>query len=435
MATPGPMANNPLDILEDPEFLALNPTIQGKTIGFSGDARAAELMALSSNSDVIYALTSYINADPAARAFLEWNTRPVGDGRQSCIQGDRTADELLGLEGHVLAADGRRSVLGLPATASAVSTTSGRATSLPSRCHGAHGIRPAKFHHVCVPPATDSGVPQLTTDSRGTPGFRFGLGLVSLSEAHLYGLDTAALETQSSTGPATKFTSSDAADPSKFTFAAPTPTTVRAAADMLDADPAAGTWTMNYTKLRTTTTGANAYPGTMLVSMSVPTFGLSAADATGYSQLLKFAGGSGQISGTGFGQLPAGYLPMTAADGLGQLANYANRAATAVTNQACEVPDLTDTDVTVSTYAGCPTPSPSPSPSTSPSASSSPSPSTPTSGGGVIPPPVRPTRPAAGQPAAVGHQSAPAATPGQPTPGVAGSGAQDVPSSAAATPT
>jgi hypothetical protein len=287
---------------------------------------------------------------------------------------------------------------------------------------------------VCVPPATNNGVPQLTTDSRGTPGFRFGLGLVSLSEAHLYGLDTAALETQSSTGPATKFTSSDASDPSKFTFIAPTPTTVRTAADMLDADPAAGTWTMNYTKLRTTPAGANAYPGTMLVSMSVPTFGLAATDATGYSQLLKFAGGNGQIPGTSFGQLPAGYLPMTAADGLGQLANYANRAATAVANQACEVPNLTDAGVAVSTYAGCPTPSPSPSPSTSSSVSSSAPSSASTGGGGVLPPPVQNTRPAAGQPAAVSHPSTPAATSGQPTPTVADSAAQEVPSSPAATP-
>ena len=432
VTTPGPMANNPLDITEDPEFLALNPTLQGKAIGFSGDARAAELMALASNSDVIYALTSYINADPAARAFLDGTPDPWGMVVNPAYKGIALPTDFWDLKDTFV-----KPTVGDPCWAAAQL----QVPYLPLVAAPLLYLRDVTGHMefglpnsttICVPPSTNDGVPQLATDTRGTPGFRFGLGIVSLSEAHLYGLDTAELETQSTVAPASKFTSSDASDPNKFTFAAPTPTTVRTAADMLDADPAAGTWTMNYTKLRTTTTGANAYPGTMLVSMSVPTFGLAATDATGYSQLLKFAGGNGQISGTGFGQLPAGYLPMTAADGLGQLANYANRAATAVANQACEVPNLTDSGVTVSTYAGCPTPSPSPS--TSPSVSSSAPSSASTGGGVVVPPPVQPTRPAPGQPVDASHPSTQAATSGQPTPIVTDSAAQGVPSSPAAAP-
>ena len=432
LTTPGPMANNPLDITEDPEFLALNPTIQGKTIGFSGASGAAELMALSSNSDVISALTSYINADPAARAFLDGTPDPWGMVVNPAYKGIALPTDFWDLKDTFL-----KPTVGDPCWAAPQL----QVPYLPLVAAPLLYLRDVTAHiefglpnstTVCVPPSTDAGVPQLTTDSRGTPGFRFGLGLVSLSEAHLYGLDTAQLETQSTAGPATKFTSSDASDPSKFTFIAPNPTTVRAAADMLDADPTAGTWTMNYTKLRTTTAGANAYPGTMLVSMSVPTFGLPATDAKGYSQLLKFAAGNGQISGTGLGQLPAGYLPMTAADGLGQLVNYANRAASAVAEQVCEVPDLTDSGSTLSTYSLCPTPSPSPSPSTSLPVSAAPSSTSTTTGGGSTPI-SQATRPPTGQPVAVGRPST-AATSGQPTPAVANSAAQAPPSSAAATP-
>jgi hypothetical protein len=432
LTAPGPMAKNPLDITEDPEFLALNPTIQGKTLGAVGLSRAAELMALSSNSDVIYALTSYINADPAARAFLNGTPDPWGMVVNPAYKSITLPTDFWDLKDTFQDtslnqdpcwASPQLQVPYLPLVAAPLlylrDVTSHMEFGLPNSTVD------------CVPPATSTGVAQLTTDTRGTPGFRFGLGLVSLSEAHLYGLDTAQLETQSTVGPSVAFTSADASDPSKFTFVSPSAATVRTAADMLDADPTAGTWTMNYTKLRTTAAGANAYPGTMLVSMSVPTFGVPTADATGYSQLMTFAAGNGQIAGTGFGQLPAGYLPMTAANGLGQLVNYANRAATAVADQTCEVPDITDSGVTISTYASCPSPSPSPSPSTS--LSESPAPSSPAVTTLGPPPTTQATRPPAGQPVAVNRPST-AATSEQAAPSVANSVSQAAPASAAATP-
>ncbi len=403
----GAMANNPLDITEDPEFLALNPTIQARTLGAVGQSRAAELIALSSNSDVIYALTSYINADPVARAFLDGTPDPWGMVVNPAYKSIALPTDFWDLKDTFQDtslnqdpcwASPQLQVPYLPLVAAPLlylrDVTSHMEFGLPNSTVD------------CVPPATSTGVAQLTTDTRGTPGFRFGFGLVSLSEAHLYGLDTAELETQSTAGPATKFTSADASDPSKFTFVEPTAATVRAAADMLDANPEAGTWTMNYTKLRTSGAGANAYPGTMLVSMSVPTFGLPTTDATGYSQLLTFAAANGQIAGTGFGQLPAGYLPMTAANGLGQLANYANRAATAVAEQACEVPDLTDSGSTLSTYASCPTPSPSRSSSES---SSPPPPPGASTSGTTSAAPAR--QPPGGQPFVAGHSSTAAAQP------------------------
>ncbi len=59
------ISNNPINLASDPEFRKLNP---GLTQTFD-DAQAGTLIALSTESDLMYALTSYINADTEARLF------------------------------------------------------------------------------------------------------------------------------------------------------------------------------------------------------------------------------------------------------------------------------------------------------------------------------------------------------------------------------
>ncbi len=69
------LSNNPLNITLDPEFIKLNP---GIAQGVSASDAASTLLALSSDSDVIRALTTYINDDPAARAWLNGKPDPWG---------------------------------------------------------------------------------------------------------------------------------------------------------------------------------------------------------------------------------------------------------------------------------------------------------------------------------------------------------------------
>jgi hypothetical protein len=97
--------------------------------------------------------------------------------------------------------------------------------------------------------------------------------------------------------------------------------------------------------LRTAATGAAAYPGTMLVSAVLPTSGLGKPAAARYADWLRYVTTAGQAPGDGIGQLPDGYLPLTAADGLGPQVAYAGLAATAVARQDGEVPGLHDTSV------------------------------------------------------------------------------------------
>jgi hypothetical protein len=78
----------------------------------------------------------------------------------------------------------------------------------------------------------------------------------------------------------------------------------------------------------------------MLVYAAVPTQGLATADAKNYAVLLRYAAQALQAPGTGQGKLPPGYLPMTAANGLGAQAHYTVVAADAVAAQRGAVPAL-----------------------------------------------------------------------------------------------
>lgn len=359
------MAGNPLNITLDPEFRALNPDIPEETAG-SGrqiypEARAT-LMALSSDSDVMHALTAYIEADPAARAFINGQPDPWGMVVNPAYKGMNLPTDFWPLKDNYIPlnsynsdqtscfAQPRYQVPYLPLVAAPLLTLSSVAFNLEFAQPNS-----TTACTIGAVPAAD----KITADPRQTPGSRFLLGITSLAQAKRYDLDTASLETQSSVAPGTKFTTAAGS-----TFVAPTDASLRAAAAELKPSAADGAWTLDYDKLRSDPTAKDAYPGTMLVSMSVPTADLAAPDARAYSELMDFAAGSGQTPGTNFGQLAPGYLPMTEANGLGRLSAYTARAATAVADQQCEVPDLTGSGETRSKWSGCPSPSsPTPSPS------------------------------------------------------------------------
>ncbi|HTW18937.1 MAG TPA: hypothetical protein VME70_01855 [Mycobacteriales bacterium] len=381
------MANNPLNITLDPEFRALNPEIPKEDAG-SGyqiitDARAT-LIALSSNSDVMHALTSYIASDPAAVAFIDGKPDPWGMVVNPAYKGLKLPVNIWPLLDTYIPyavynhdptgcfAQPRYQTPYLPLVASPLLTLSSIAYDLEFSMPNSKTSCSVSIGN----PAAD----QLTTGPRQTPGERFLLGITTLSEAKRYDLDTAELETQSSVSPTTAFTTAKG-----MTFVHPTPASLKSATKALTADKVDNSWSMDYDKLRNSPAESKAYPGTMMVSMSVPSAGLSTPDAKAYAEILNFAAGPGQKPGPGFGQLAAGYLPMTAANGLGSEVSYTKRAAAAVAAQQCEVPDVSSSAQTRSKWTSCPAPSSSPSPTPSTSTSSTPS-SPPSSGNQSIPP-------------------------------------------------
>jgi hypothetical protein len=326
------LGHNPLDMSRDPEFQALNPRLLP---GVAASVSASTILSLSSDSDVIYALTSYINTDPDARKWLDGTPDPWGMVVNPTYKGIQLPVDSWPLldtfEPQGLYQPGLNDCLHdapvpfLPLIAAPISRLASIGQALQ------YAI--ANSQIVCSQPVfgTTAGE-KLVSLGRQTPGFRFMLGVTSLADARRYQLDTASLQTTVSSAAAEKFT-----DATGRSFAGTDNAALAAAAKLAAPDTATGTWNLSYSALRS---ASGAYPGTMLVYASVPTSKLPTVDAQRYAQLLRYFAGAGQQSGLASGQLPPGYLPMTAANGLGALATYADAAATAVAAQKGVVPPL-----------------------------------------------------------------------------------------------
>ena len=330
------LSHNPLDISQDPEFQALNP---GIAHGVPASQSASTLLALSSDSDVMNALTAYINADPEARAWLDGSADPWGMVVNPNYRGIALPKDSWPLldsfqPPKLYASDTNDCLFHNP-----VPFLPLVAAPLPHLAPIALDVEfaLANSQTVCqqVADGTSDGE-KLVAVGRQTPGFRFMLGVTALADARRYGLDVASLQTQVASSAPTAFTSADGRS-----FVAPTNDSLHAAAALLTNDPVNQTWPIPYDALRTAPGGAAAYPGTMVVYAQVPTTGLPAEDAHAYAQLLRFVVGDGQTPGSVVGTLPDGYLPMTAGNDLGALSKYTLAAADAVDTQSGDVPVLT----------------------------------------------------------------------------------------------
>jgi hypothetical protein len=333
------LANNPLNLSYDPEFKALNPGIRESQYDVGGPAA---LLALSSDSDVISALTAYINADPEARQWLDGKPDPWGmvvnphyKGMKLPVDSWPLNDTFVPTEYYNENSAGNlqcqkdNPVPYLPLVASPMSRLAAIAQAMQ------YAIENSQL--TCVQPGLVTGDPsageKLVAQGRQPPGNRFMLGLTSLADPLRYGVQVAALQTKVTSAVASKaFT-----DATGRSFVAPTDATLRTALGHVKPDTATYTWPIPYQQLLS---DPNAYPGAMLVYADIPTKGLPAVDAQAYGQFLSFTAGAGQTPGTGNGQLAVGYLPINGPNGLGQLATYTAAAAADVTAQNGLVPSL-----------------------------------------------------------------------------------------------
>jgi hypothetical protein len=360
------LRHNPLSIASDPEFEALNPGLP--PIPHTSES-ASTILMLSSDSDTTWALTSYINDNPQARAWLNGKPDPWG-----------------------MVVNPAYKNIKLP-----VQTFPLLDTFIPTTFYENNPCvqnAPVPFLPLVAAPLENQALITLDmqfsiSDSQtncigaGTPGQtlgaigreaigqRFLMGVTSLPDARRYALPTAALQTDGGPDGNKAFTSGKGQ-----TYVPPSDAGLRAAAHELTWDKAAKSWVLPYADLDRTATGRAAYPGTMLLSTDVPTSGLPKEVAADYSKFLDFAAGPGQQAGEGVGQLPPGYLPMTPANGLATERRYTQSAAVAVADQKGQVPnssgDLPGGDKSPG-GGGTPTPTPQ---SSAPSSNSQPPPST-----------------------------------------------------------
>ncbi|MGA2529214.1 MAG: hypothetical protein ABSG36_08660 [Acidimicrobiales bacterium] len=313
------LAHNPLNITLDPEFIQLNP---GITKGVVATEAASELVALSSDSDVIEALTTYINDNAEARAWLNGKPDPWGMVVNPAYKGIKLPVDqwplLSDFEPAAYYASDNNDCLYnspvpyLPLVAAPMDTLEDISEAIQFAI--------ANSTTVCSQIDGTSLGEKLVALGAQTVGYRFMIGVTPLADDARYQLRAAALETTDNS------------------FVVPDNASLRAAAAVLKPDAKTGTWPISYPELSKSST---AYPGTMVVYAAIPTSGLPAVDASDYASLLQFAATTGQTPGLGVGQLPPGYLPMTEANGLGALANYTWAVAADVAAQNGQVPLVT----------------------------------------------------------------------------------------------
>jgi hypothetical protein len=408
------LANNPMNLTLDPEFIALNPGLPH----YTATEAAATLITLSSDADLVWALTSYINADPEARAWLNGQPDPWG-----MVVNPSYQDISLPVESWPL-----------------LDTFELPQSYIDSQNNPCYSYSPSPYLALIANPlslmssivqdvqfsisnvdiACPNGVPddvstlRLSVQGRQQPGFRFVLGVTSVSAAHRYNLQAAKLQTSLDHPDLhAQFT-----DGTGRTFVAPDNAGLRHAAALLRPDETSRTWNLDYADLRTTA-GQGAYPGVMPVYADVPTSGLAPSTAAHLAQLLTYIAGSGQVAGETNGELPPGYLPLTAANGLATFSDYTRRAADAIAAQDGVVPKL----------KAPPAPT-----STSSSPSSTPSPRSSTRTRPIGPGPRAPTVPPVGLPPGGGAVPSAASTPSGAAPSSAPAAASSASSAPAASP-
>ena len=319
-----PASHNPLNIGEDPEFKALNPGLAD--LNNIPTWSATTLFSLSSDTDVITALTSYLQADPEARAWLDGTPDPWGmevNPNYLHLQLPVTSWPLLDRYISPAGSCAGQNEPIYPLVAGQVSSPSQLSFNLQ------YGISNSLVN--CVQVGQTINDVRRQSEGPEDPGTRFVLGVTSLADAARFGISVADLQTRvDATAP------DQPVDATGRTFASPDDAGLLAAATLLEPNDTLGTWTLPYAALHTTT-GQAAYPGTLLVSTDVPTKGLDATTAGKFASLLRFVAAAGQVRGPLNGQLANGYLPLTSR-GLSALTSYTRTAASAVLAQNAFVP-------------------------------------------------------------------------------------------------
>ena len=305
-------AHNPLSLNLDPDFYRLNP---GLDTSHWSEA-AATMLATSTSSQVMFELTSYIAQDPKAMAFL--NGKPDHDGPYTmrvnpAYQGialpvdsweQRDTWQFKTAPNSCLKAQGDVMPPYMPLVAAQVASMQLVAQALLFNW--------PNVQTGCTGTGTEQDPYQLGRVAPQGVGSRFMLGLVTLGDAHRYGLTTAKLQ----------------AAPGHYV--APDNNGIRAALALARKSEKLRPFALSQAQIRRS---KKAYPGSMLVYTAAKTYGLPAATAQDVAQFIRVSTTEGQRPGRGNGQLAAGYLPITHAGVTAKLYEQAQAVAAAVAAQ------------------------------------------------------------------------------------------------------
>lgn len=296
------LGGNPESLFTDPEFLAVNPGF-APPVGLPIDVGTGIILPSPTQTDTIWALTSYVNADPEARAWL--NGQPdaysgmVVNPAYRDITLPQLATQLLDTTqdppnlthpadgaGTFPGADFACIKGGVPAYFNLLSQgVPGLDNALTAMLNLQD---PAQDH---CDSAVDSTQGQFIAEPRQTVGTRGLIAVTSTAQAAQAALPTAQLQVHDING--------------QRTWAAPSTAAMTAALAFTVEDKTSGVLSLDFAHL-----SPNAYPGTMPVYAAIPTSGLSKSDAADYAAFLRFTATDGQTPGNEVGDLLPGYAPL-----------------------------------------------------------------------------------------------------------------------------
>ncbi|MCO7240876.1 hypothetical protein [Aeromicrobium sp. CnD17-E] len=314
------LENNPGSLNADPEFQALNPGLS------TGEQEAAAvLVSLSESSDVIKAISTYIDDDPEAHAFVEGRPDPWGMRINPAYQGIRLpVDEWPLLDTFTPTVQQEclkqnndtpyLTRLAAPVT-SFVKIADALLDAWPYSQTKCSGLGTDQFPYV------------LGRADRQGVGARFLVGVTTLGDAERYGLHTAALQT-SAVSPRAPFTTRGRQ------FVAPTDATLAKAISTARPTGRTQPFALEDGAVRQ----ANGYPGTLVVYTAAKTSGLDRSTARTVASFIRTATTEGQRRGSGNGFLPDGYLPITRTGTTAALFASAQQAAQDVEAQTGTTP-------------------------------------------------------------------------------------------------
>lgn len=314
------LGTNPLSLNRDPEFIELNPGVS-----LTESEAKATLLFLNQASDVVTAVTSYIAADPEAMAFINGEADPWGMTVNPAYKAiSLPRDEWPLLDTWVLPAqEGSCEATITQAYQTRLAAPVGTLRTIATALLDAWPNTQTRCERTATTEPWTKG-----RGPRQDYGTRFMLGLVSLGDAERYGIRTAELRTAGTRTGATFVGASQAS----MTAALPA---IRQSAPG-----------MPFRIDRTALSDA-AYPGTMIVHAAARLSGLAAADADHVAQFIRTVTTEGQVAGSGNGELPAGYVPITSAGPTAAMYASAQAVATAIDNQVgTMVPAATTTTTT-----------------------------------------------------------------------------------------
>jgi hypothetical protein len=305
--------DNPLAIMNDPEFVELNPGLSQIP-----QEAGATLLSLSNSSDVIEQLTDYLAHDKDAMAFIGGKADPWGMVVNPEYKGITlpTAEWPL-LDSYVPETENtcRQENPAVYFTQLAAPVTTMRKVAealldawpnVQTRCEFDQSTQQYKLGRI----------------DRQSFGSRFMLGLVSLGDADRYGLRSAALET------------------TKGSYVEPDDAGLAAAIDLTKQEAKYQPFTLDQADVKKS---ATAYPGTMVVYTAARLQNLPQPDADKVAQFIRVSTSEGQRPGSGNGELPDGYLPIRGSGVTEPLYTSAREVADAVEAQKEPAePDPTD---------------------------------------------------------------------------------------------